>query len=140
MTISDLISLGGVFVSLVSAGIAGGSFYYTQQQWKKVKDKVGMIDDWSRASEILPAWYTTRMMSDDWLFGLLTTDGRTIVIRRINRISDDGKWLDVDLDVKKYTNVDDSDNPKYVFAIAEDRTSSSIQVATIVAAMELQTS
>ena len=140
MTPSDWIALVSAAIALISAVIAGLSLKFSYEQWQKVKAKIGMITDWGKASEVLPAWYTGRMMSDDWLFGLLTIDGRTLVVTRINALSDDGKWLDVDLSTKEYTSLPETDKQRHVFAIAGDRTSASIQVSTIVAAMELQTS
>ena len=82
-------TLGGI-AGIVSAMVA-------IHQWWKVSKKIAMLSDASKAAEVLPAWYTSRMMKDDWLFGLLTSDGRTIAIKRITAISDDGRWMDVEL-------------------------------------------
>jgi len=140
MNTSDWISLSSAVVALISCGAAGGSLWFTYKQWKKIERKIGMVDDWSKASEVLPAWYTSRMMSDDWLFGLLTNDGRTLVIKRITALSDDGKWMDVELSTFDFTPDTGFGGGNHVFAISDDRTKASVQVSSIVAAIELQTS
>lgn len=56
-----------------------------------------MLQDSGAAFEVLPAWYTRRMMDDNWLFGLQTSDGKVIVMRRIKAVSDDAQWMDVEL-------------------------------------------
>ena len=61
------------WISIISVLIAGTSLWFTYAQWQKVRRKIGMLSDAGRAAEILPAWYTERMMQDVWLFGLLTT-------------------------------------------------------------------
>lgn len=133
MSVSDWIAFGGAVVSLVSLG-------YTHAQWKKVKAKIGMIDDYGKAAEVLPAWYTGRMMSDNWLFGLYTSDGCVILIHQILAISDDGKWMDVELvdgeTGAEYENI----FPRVISAMAKDRPKASIQIANIVAAVDLQSS
>ena len=51
-------------------------------------------------NELLPAWFTLRMMVDTWFFGLLTDTGVTICIQRIDRIyqaKDGAVWIDVEL-------------------------------------------
>jgi hypothetical protein len=147
MDTSDWISLGGVAVSLGSLGVAAGSLYLSKQQWEKakqqwenVKDKIGRITDAGRALEVLPAWYTERMMNDNWLFGLLTTDGRVLVINRITAVSDDGEWLDVELETEEDADLENGGADKYVYAYAPDRTKASVKVSSIVAAQELRTS
>jgi len=79
------------------------------------------------------------MMTDEWYFGIQTTDGSLIVISRICAVSDDGKWLDVNLLTRdeipsgiKHANV--------LSAVAEDRREASIQIEKIVAAYEIASS
>jgi len=147
MTNSDWINLGLLIVAVISALVAGGSLWFTFKQWKKIEKKIGMINESGKAAEILPAWYTKRMMPiifggglarEYWPFGLLTSDGRTLVVTGIISLSDDGKWMDVDLATRDAFSIDVQ--PNYVFAVAEDRTKSSVQVSCVVAAMELATS
>lgn len=121
-----------------AAGIASAVFSWFE--WRKVNRKIAMLTDASKAAEILPAWYTSRMMTDDWLFGLLTNDGRLIAITRILAVSDDGQWVDVNLaeavDVQNLAPAFD----RVVHAVAADRTDASIQIRNIVAAFDLRTS
>src|SRR5262245_55309819 len=109
-------------------------------EWWKINKKIAMLTDSSRAAEILPAWYTSRMMSDDWLFGLLTSDGRMIAITKITAVSDNGKWMDVCLATSEQANTLMQKHPNVLVAVANDRLSASIQIAKIVAAMEVQSS
>ena len=145
MTVDTWINFG-MLIATVSLG--GGSLWFTRKQWKKVEKKIGMINVAGKAFEILPTWYTSRMMNIDmgggvlardyWPFGLLMSDGRTIVITGILSLSDDGKWMDVELCTKGDWSLED--NPNYVFAVGKDRTTASVQVSHIVTAMELVTS
>ena len=136
---NDWIALAGVVVSALSLAVAGWSLWFTHLQWEKVRRKVAMLDDAGMASEVLPAWYTSRMMSDWWLFGLLTADGRLVAIRRITAISDDGKWMDVELAEADDVEHLDGRFP-VIAAVAPDRLGASVQIASIVAAIELQSS
>jgi hypothetical protein len=122
-------------------GITGlGSLWFTHLQWEKIKAKVTMISNSRLAYEVLPTWYTVRMMDDEWLFGLLTSDGRLIVIKRVKAVSSDGKWMDVELVEKTDVSLDLKAYGMPVFAVAADRTFASVQISTIVAAIDLQTS
>jgi hypothetical protein len=49
-------------ISLAAAG-------FSWLEWKRISRKIGMLEDASAAAEVLPAWYTSRMMTDYWLFG-----------------------------------------------------------------------
>jgi len=140
MTTSDWISLSGVIIAMVSAVFTGWGVWFTHKQWQKIKSKVAMINDSGKATEILPAWYTSRMMDDYWLFGLLTNDGRLIVINSISSISDDGKWMDVQLaqEDEVTSNAEKFGSP--VYAIAPDRADASLRIDNIVAAIDLKTS
>jgi len=124
-------------LSIIAVVTCLASLWLSNEQWKKVKAKIAMIDDVGQAIEVLPAWYTGRMMTDYWAFGLLTASGKTIAIQRINAISDDGKWMDVEL-VEPSDRF--SDQQDIVMAVADDRTSASIQIDKIVMAYELETS
>lgn len=140
MSTSDWIALGSLVVALVGAAIAGWGLWFTHKQWQKIKSKVAMLTDSGKASEVLPAWYTSRMMDDYWLFGLLTSDGRLFLIRRIQSVSDDGKWLDVELASSDEVTQTAKQYGSPIHAIAPDRTDASVQISSIVAAIDLQSS
>ena len=77
-------------------------------------------------------------MTDYWLFGILTADGRTIAVTNIDGISDDGKWMDVSLAPRGEFSCGEN-GLEVVHAVAPDRTKASIQIANIVGAIELVT-
>lgn len=133
-------SLVGALVG-VSGGLAGiYSVYIAHLQWRKVNKKVAMLTESEQAFEVVPAWYAPRMMDDHWLFALQTSDGRTYAVRRITAISDDQKWMDVELATEDDARgVGDRYGPLIV-AVAEDRTRASLRIDHIVAAFDLWTS
>jgi hypothetical protein len=113
-----------IVLSIIAVLTGLASLWFTDQQWQKIKKKIGMLSDASKAIEILPAWYTERMMLDEWYFGLVTTDGNIIAISRIAAISDDGKWMDVELLTKDEV----PEEKEFIVAVADDRRSASIQI------------
>ena len=123
------------WVSLTSLLVAIGSLWFTYKQWQKTNAKIAMLTSYSKAAEVLPAWYTVRMMGDYWLFGLLTSDGKMIVINQIVGVSDDANWLDVELASR-----DDYPDAEAncVLAISPERTRASVSIRNIVAAIELR--
>ncbi len=125
-------------IAVASALTALGSLWFTEKEWKKINKKIAMLTDAGAAIEVLPAWYTERMMRDHWYFGLRTTDGHVIAISNITAISDDGKWMDVNLLTDD--EVPDCKETKFVTAVAEDRRSASIQIEKIVLAYDIVTS
>jgi len=127
-----------IIVSIVSALTALGSLWFTEKEWRKINKKIGMLSDAGAALEVLPAWYTQRMMQDQWYFGLRTTDGHVIAISRITAISDDGKWMDVNLLTDD--EVPDDKSTRFITAVADDRRSASIQIEKIIIAYDLVTS
>lgn len=124
-------------LSIIAVLTGLASLWFTDQQWQKVKKKIGMLSDAGKAVEILPAWYTERMMMDQWYFGLLTTDGSTIAFSNITAISDDGKWMDIELLTEDEV---PKSSTKFITAVADDRRSASIQIEKVVMAYELVTS
>ena len=126
-----------IVISVVGALVGLANLWFTDQKWQKIKKKIGMLSDAGKAIEILPAWYTSRMMLDEWHFGLVTTNGHTIAIRTIIAISDNGKWMDVDLLVSDEV---DAGETKFITAVADDRRRASIQIEKIVMAYEIVTS
>lgn len=125
-------------LSIIGAATGLASLWLSNEQWKKVKAKIGMLSNVSKVAEILPAWYTSRMMQDQWFFGLVTTDGHTIAIGKISSISDNGKWMDVEL--LTADEVPNNKDTKFITAVADDRRSASIQIEKIVMAYEIVTS
>ena len=124
-------------------GVVGGitgvwGLVISQKQWKKVNKKVAILSDSESIYEVLPAWYTSRMVDEYWMFGLYTLGGQTILIRRILSISDDSKWMDVELATTQDAGGMNVNNP--ITAVAEDRVKASVQISSIVAATDLGTS
>jgi len=118
--------VGGIASSVVSV-----------LEWRKVNRKLAMLSDASKAGEVVPAWYTSRMMDEHWLFGLVVADGRIIAIKKIKAVSDDGAWMDVELAEADEAEEHAAKFGKPIYAVAPDRTTASIQVSSIVAAMDL---
>ncbi len=90
------------------------------------------------AAKLLPAWFTPRMVDDNWFFGLLTVTGHVICISTINSVTQaaDGTiWLDADLLTEKPGQFHKSlGNP---ILAPTSRTDVSINASHIVAAFEL---
>lgn len=125
-------------IAVIGALTGLGSLWFTERQWRKINKKIAMLTDANAASEVLPAWYTKRMMRDQWYFGLQTSDGNVIAISRIRSISDDGQWMDVELLTKD--EVQEFDGRTYIVAVADDRREASIKINNIVAAYDIVTS
>lgn len=133
-----MVSMLATVLSIIAVSTGLASLWLSNEQWKKVKAKIGMISEAGKAIEVLPAWYTGRMMMDQWHFGLVTTNGYTIAISNVTAISDDGKWMDVELLTDD--EVPTSEGVNFITAVANDRRSASIQIETIVMAYEIVTS
>ncbi len=91
------------------------------------------------AVKLLPAWFTSRMMTDQWVFGLLTVTGQVIVISCIEsiiRAADGTLWLDVEMHQQSIGVADPIFREKGFFA-PTSRTTASINANHIVAAFEL---
>ncbi len=133
MSASDWIGLLG--------GLTGvASFFLSLLEWRKVNAALRMVKAPEQAASLLPAWFTTRMMTDDWLFGLVVNDGRVIAIKRVNAVSSNVGWIDVELALEAEVCAIPASYGRPVCAVAEDRRRASVQVVTIVAALELVTS
>ena len=77
-------------------GLIGGllgfaAFIISYKQWKMTNRKVAMLTDSGAIFEVLPTWYSSRMVDDYWLFGLQMTGGQIVVIVRIIGVSSDSK-------------------------------------------------
>lgn len=130
------VQIGGIVGGLAG----GGSAIFAWKEWQKINRKIAMVNDAGLASEVLPAWYTSRMMMDDWMFGLITIDGRMIAITSITSISDNGEWMDVMLAAPgDAANLPNNYGP-IVHAVADDRRRASVKIANIVSAIDLWTS
>jgi|TARA_R110000744_G_C19284596_1_gene553965 hypothetical protein len=108
-----------------------------QKQFEKIKE------DSLKAQHLAlnPSWFAGRMGKDHWWFGLLTVNNQIIAIKTINSISDDGEWLEVILltDDEVPENLKKSDL-KFVCAVADDRRTASVRVASVAMAFELVSS
>lgn len=90
------------------------------------------------AQELMPVWFVPRMMSEQWIYGLMMSYGQLIAIEIINditRAADGSIWIEVTLapaDDYWGTNYDPS-----VFGAPTTRRKASINVAHIAAALDL---
>jgi len=93
------------------------------------------------ATALLPAWFTERMLSDVWTFGLKLATGEVMVIDTINevrRASDGSIWLDVSL-VEEFEPLNETVRALgdcFIWA-PTSRTDASVNAAHVVAAFEL---
>ena len=137
---ANIIAMWSAAAAWVGVVISGGAAIFTWLEWRKINRKMAMLTDASKAAEVLPAWYTERMMTDHWLFGLVTVDGRTIAITSIKAVSDNGEWMDVELADRDEMAMRDDELVDVITAVATDRKRASVKIANIVAAIELRTS
>jgi len=128
-----------IVISGLSAATALGTLAFTVVQWRRINRKIAMLNDSGAAAEIVPAWYTQRMMDDSWWFGLQMADGKVVAMSKILSISDDGQWMDVEpLAPDDLPRRDDV--AQFVCAVADDRRGASLRIDKIVAAYDLVTS
>jgi hypothetical protein len=91
-----------------------------------------------RGVDLLPAWFTGRMMSDCWGFGLMLKNGTVIAIECIDKVvqaKDGSLWLDVQL--LDHTGNSDLDDDNIFTAPHSDRPSASINASEVVFAFEI---
>jgi hypothetical protein len=99
-----------------------------------------MSDKNKLKNTLLPAWFTTRMMSEVWNYGLLTVTGDILAISRINNINRDeagNLWLDAEMVNYHVRGGDESRITSKILVSPTERTNVSINAAHIVAAFEL---
>ena len=87
------------------------------------------------ALRLLPAWFTGRMMTNSWSFGLLLETGHTLCIELIvaaKQGADGTVWLDVEMMTYRPCEL-----PKNLIVAPTSRTRASVQASKIVAAFEL---
>lgn len=125
-------------IAVIGALTGLGSLWFTAREWRKINKKIAMLTDAGAVSEVLPAWYTKRMMRDEWYFGLQTSDGHVIAIRNIRSVSDDGQWMDVELLTRE--EVPKLDGHNLITAVADDLREASVKIDNIVAAYDIVTS
>ncbi|MEO9826338.1 MAG: hypothetical protein ABJF50_18195 [Paracoccaceae bacterium] len=137
---ADTIAMWSAAAAWVGVLISGGAAFFAWKQWRKINRKMAMLTDSSAIADVLPAWYTRRMVDEHWLFGLLTIDGRTVVIKRILAVSDNAQWMDVELaESDEAEGISPALGPP-ITAVADDRRRASVKIANIVAAVDLWTS
>lgn len=87
------------------------------------------------AQKLLPSWFVTRMMTDEWYFGLLLTTGHVVAINHINKVqqaADGSIWIDVEMDIHPPSRDD-----LRIFGAPVDRPTATINAAHVVWAFEL---
>jgi hypothetical protein len=99
--------------------------------------EINQIEGQKEVDAILPAWFLKRMACDSWYFGLLMITGDVICISSIVSISSDGKWIDVLLLDDKFDVQGNLNISGKLITAPNERNDCSIQVAHIVAAIEL---
>lgn len=97
-----------------------------------------MNGDIEKAKVLLPAWFVGRMMTDEWPFGLMTPNGKIIVINKIEDVhqaKDGSIWIDVSLGAT-FT-MPGRFRPDDFISAPTSRTTASINTSHIVCALEL---
>lgn len=91
------------------------------------------------AQSLLPLWFVPRMMTDEWVYGLMMASGNIVAVERmqaVRRAADGSLWIDVILapadDYWGGNHYDPS-----VFGAPSSRRRASINVAHVAAAFEL---
>lgn len=117
--------------------IALAALLVSIHNWIKANEKRKLLTDPSEAFELVPAWFTKRMMTDHWYFALLLSNGKWILISQINSISSDGKWIDVELSEKGSSTLYDAiPEDQIISSLTNDRPRATIRAAEVVLATE----
>ena len=99
--------------------------------------EVNWSEEGQKYIDLLPAWFTERMLCDMWSFGLLMITGDVIGIESITSITQDATgnlWLNATL--LKDSLLEDIGGRKILFA-PTSRLETSINASHVVAAFEL---
>ena len=91
-------------------------------------------------SGLLPVWFTSRMMNDEWSFGLLMITGDIIALQSISGVVQDATgnlWIEATLTNAEEFMVPDNVNGHRVFTSPTKRQSITINASHVVAAFEL---
>jgi hypothetical protein len=93
-------------------------------------------EDVNRAERLLPAWFITRMMTDDWSFAFLMVTGDLVHLTCIEAVhlGADGIWLDVSLSER--TDIQGKHIAGRHIGAPTERTRASINARHIVMAFE----
>ena len=141
LTAGALLFTGFSWWSARSAAIASAqSASVAEKQLDLLTRRITMIDEPGKMAEILPAWFVERMSKDYWSFGLVMDNDLVFPIRRISKISDDGRWLEVELmeqgdEIHTFPNSPVADMT-LMYGL-EGRTTATVQVSRIVGALDL---
>ena len=94
-------------------------------------------------SELLPAWFTRRMMNNSGVYGLLTVNGDIVAIRRVTEVYKDaggGLWIDAVLLSRADAKVPPEVQGHRVFTAPSNETDITINAAHVVSAFVLAVS
>ena len=89
--------------------------------------------------DLLPAWFSSRMSTDEWLFGLHLSDGSLLAITSITKFtqaSDATIWVDAEMADASVEIASDHWRRKLITS-PTSRTRVSVNAAHIIAAFEL---
>jgi hypothetical protein len=93
-----------------------------------------------KATKLLPPWFTKRMMTDSWCFGLHLVTCEVMVIetiRTVHKAADGTLWIDVAMRQEDGLVVARDRIPSAMLLTLSERVTASVNVAHIVAADEL---
>jgi len=97
----------------------------------------------NEATRLLPAWFVSRMMTDDWTFGLLLSTGQVMVVNYISEVhqaADGSIWIDVKMGEKAEWHEPELGNTPSgmsYLSTPTKRDTASVNAAHVVAAFEL---
>jgi hypothetical protein len=100
--------------------------------------QLALEDCVAAAEALLPAWFVSRMMREDWVYGFVMAYGSIIAVERVEAVhqaADGSLWMDVRL-----APADDYWSGNYdpsVFGAPSTRRQASINCAHVAAAFEL---
>ena len=143
-TFSEYMPYAALLLSIFALVVSAMTLWTQRESQSLNEEQFAKIVEDSKKDDYLavnPSWFTRRMTTDNWFFGLLTTNGEIIMIEKIIEVSPDGKWLEVTLltaDSCSGSSTHLGGTP--VFAVADDRKTASVQVSNIVMALEMASS
>ena len=109
----------------------------SMHNWWKANAKAKLLTNPDEAFEVIPAWFSPRMMQDHWHFALMLSNGKWALIHKILNVSSDGRWIDVELAERGSDTLYDGIAPKdTITSQTNDRPTATIRVSEIVLATE----